>query len=79
MSSPQASPDKAADGVKDPTVDMKLEVIVISVSDVDRARDSYTNMGWRLDADVTTDGDFRVVQVTRLSAGAEEVEHALVE
>src|SRR3954453_11932907 len=45
-------------------MDMKLELIVIPVSDVDRAKDFYTALGWRLDADVATDGDFRVVQVT---------------
>ncbi|MEV3920707.1 VOC family protein [Actinomadura coerulea] len=43
---------------------MKLEVVVVPVSDVDRAKDFYTGLGWRLDADVTTGTDFRVVQVT---------------
>jgi catechol 2,3-dioxygenase-like lactoylglutathione lyase family enzyme len=45
-------------------MDMKLEVVVIGVSDVDRAKDFYTGLGWRLDADVATDESFRVVQVT---------------
>ncbi|MFE3168633.1 VOC family protein [Streptomyces sp. NPDC059224] len=45
-------------------MDMKLEVVVVPVSDVDRAKDFYTALGWRLDADVATDGEFRVVQVT---------------
>ncbi|MFC8801160.1 VOC family protein [Promicromonospora sp. NPDC057138] len=45
-------------------MDMKLEVVVVPVSDVDRAKDFYTALGWRLDADVATDEDFRVVQVT---------------
>ncbi|MET9406266.1 VOC family protein [Streptomyces sp. NPDC002935] len=45
-------------------MDMKLEVVVVPVSDVDRAKDFYTALGWRLDADVATDGDFRVVQMT---------------
>jgi catechol 2,3-dioxygenase-like lactoylglutathione lyase family enzyme len=44
-------------------VDMKLEVVLISVSDVDRARAFYENLGWRLDIDVTA-GGFRGVQVT---------------
>jgi len=44
-------------------VDMKLEVVVIGVSDVDRAKVFYENLGWRLDADFTTD-NFRVVQFT---------------
>ncbi|MEY9862725.1 catechol 2,3-dioxygenase-like lactoylglutathione lyase family enzyme [Catenulispora sp. GAS73] len=45
-------------------MDMKLEVIVLPVTDVDRAKDFYTGLGWRLDADVSTDDSFRVVQVT---------------
>ncbi|MEV5897413.1 VOC family protein [Nonomuraea fuscirosea] len=43
---------------------MKLEVVVVPVADVDRAKDFYTGLGWRLDADVSTGADFRVVQVT---------------
>ncbi|WP_322975405.1 VOC family protein [Actinacidiphila bryophytorum] len=45
-------------------MDMKLEVVVVPVSDVDRAKDFYTGLGWRLDADVAPDDTFRVVQVT---------------
>jgi len=45
-------------------VDMKLEVVVIAVSDVDRAKRFYHGLGWRLDADVVTGDDFRVVQFT---------------
>jgi catechol 2,3-dioxygenase-like lactoylglutathione lyase family enzyme len=44
-------------------VDMKLEVVVLGVSDVDRAKAFYENLGWRLDADFAT-GDFRGVQMT---------------
>src|SRR4051812_7113343 len=44
--------------------DMKLEVIVIPVSDVDRAKAFYGNLGWRLDADFTAGDDWRVVQFT---------------
>jgi catechol 2,3-dioxygenase-like lactoylglutathione lyase family enzyme len=44
-------------------VDYKLEVVVIGVSDVDRAKAFYEQLGWRLDADFA-DGDFRAVQVT---------------
>jgi catechol 2,3-dioxygenase-like lactoylglutathione lyase family enzyme len=43
---------------------MKLEVVVLPVSEVDRARDFYVGLGWRLDADVVIGEDFRVVQVT---------------
>ena len=46
------------------TVDMKLEVVVVPVSDVDRAKGFYQGLGWRLDADVPRDDGFRVVQVT---------------
>jgi catechol 2,3-dioxygenase-like lactoylglutathione lyase family enzyme len=44
-------------------IDMKLEVVVLGVSDVDRAKAFYENLGWRLDIDVAN-GDFRGVQVT---------------
>ena len=45
-------------------VDTKLEVVVIPVSDVDRAKRFYDGLGWRLDADLVTGDDFRVVQFT---------------
>ena len=45
-------------------MNLKLEVIVIPVSDVDRARRFYEKLGWRLDADFVTGKDFRVVQLT---------------
>ena len=43
---------------------MKLEVVVIPVSDVDKAKDFYQRLGWRLDADFAKSEDFRVVQLT---------------
>jgi catechol 2,3-dioxygenase-like lactoylglutathione lyase family enzyme len=46
------------------TVDLKLEVVVIPVSDVDRAKEFYGRLGWRLDADFRFDNGFRVVQFT---------------
>ena len=45
-------------------VDMKLEVQLVPVSDVDRAKEFYTRLGWRLDDDVAVGDDFRVVQFT---------------
>ncbi len=45
-------------------VEVKLEVIVIPVSDVDRAKRFYASLGWRVDADIVAGDDFRVVQVT---------------
>jgi catechol 2,3-dioxygenase-like lactoylglutathione lyase family enzyme len=46
------------------TMAMKLEVAVLPVSDVDRAKRFYESLGWRLDADFVTGEDFRVVQLT---------------
>jgi catechol 2,3-dioxygenase-like lactoylglutathione lyase family enzyme len=46
------------------TADMKLEVVVIPVSDVDRAKRFYGNLGWRLDADFVVGDAFRGVQFT---------------
>jgi catechol 2,3-dioxygenase-like lactoylglutathione lyase family enzyme len=45
-------------------VDLKLEVVVIPVSDVDRAKDFYARLGWRLDADFPFDNGVRIVQFT---------------
>src|SRR5690349_2010725 len=44
--------------------DMKLEVVVLSISDIDRAKAFYESLGWRLDADFVISDDFRVLQVT---------------
>ena len=46
------------------TVDLKLEVVIIPVTDVDRAKRFYASLGWRLDADFAFDNGFRVVQFT---------------
>ena len=45
-------------------MDMKLEVVTIPVSDVDRAKGFYASLGWRLDADIVVGDDFRAVQLT---------------
>ena len=50
-------------------VDMNLEVIVIAVAEVDRAKKFYENLGWRLDADVTRGENFRLVQFTPPGSG----------
>ncbi len=50
-------------------IGMKLEVVVIPVSDVDRAKDFYARLGWRLDADFWFDNGFRVVQFTPAGSG----------
>ena len=50
-------------------VEMNLEVVVIPVSDVDRAKEFYAKLGWRLDADSKFDIGFRVVQFTSPGSG----------
>ena len=50
-------------------MDMKLEVIVIPVSDVDRAKGFYEGLGWRLDADVSPEDGYRVIQLTPPGSG----------
>jgi catechol 2,3-dioxygenase-like lactoylglutathione lyase family enzyme len=45
-------------------VDMRLEIVVLPVADVDRAKQFYMGLGWRLDADFVVDEDFRVIQLT---------------
>jgi catechol 2,3-dioxygenase-like lactoylglutathione lyase family enzyme len=57
-SDPKASP-----------VDLKLEIVVIPVSDVDRAKQFYAGLGWRLDADFASGDDFRVIQFTPPGSG----------
>jgi len=52
------------------TIDMKLEVVVIPVSDVDRAKRFYSDLGWRLDIDYTAaDDNYRVIQFTPPGSG----------
>jgi catechol 2,3-dioxygenase-like lactoylglutathione lyase family enzyme len=45
-------------------MDFKLEVVVLPVADVDRAKDFYKTLGWREDADLVAGADYRVVQLT---------------
>ncbi len=60
------NPGNAASVAK---VDMKLEVVIIPVSDVDRAKAFYLKLGWRLDIDVAAGDDFRAMQFTPLGSG----------
>ena len=48
---------------------LKLEIVVIPVSDVDRAKDFYSKLGWRLDADFASGEEFRVIQFTPPGSG----------
>ena len=50
-------------------VDMKFEIVVLPVSDVDRAKEFYERLGWRLDADYDSGKDFRVIQFTPPGSG----------
>jgi catechol 2,3-dioxygenase-like lactoylglutathione lyase family enzyme len=51
------------------TIDMNLEVVVIPVSDVDRAKQFYASLGWRLDADIATGDGYSLVQFTPKGSG----------
>jgi catechol 2,3-dioxygenase-like lactoylglutathione lyase family enzyme len=64
MSRTQVRSETAIETPSARRVDMQLEVVVIPVSDVDRAKRFYSNLGWRLDADFGRGDEFRVVQLT---------------
>src|SRR3954471_4245739 len=64
-----ANSNKGSNQASAAKVDMKLEVVVIAVSDVDRAKDFYGRLGWRLDIDFVAGNDFRVVQFTPPGSG----------
>ena len=64
MSSTQMSNEHAAQIPTAATVDLKLEVVAIPVSDIDRAKNFYQSLGWTLDADFWIGKDFRAVQLT---------------
>jgi predicted enzyme related to lactoylglutathione lyase len=59
----------ATETVKTRGVDMKLEIVVIPVSDVDRAKQFYASLGWRLDADFSSGPEWRVIQFTPPGSG----------
>jgi catechol 2,3-dioxygenase-like lactoylglutathione lyase family enzyme len=50
-------------------IELKLEIVVIPVSDVDRAKAFYAKLGWRLDADFASGDDYRVIQFTPPGSG----------
>jgi catechol 2,3-dioxygenase-like lactoylglutathione lyase family enzyme len=64
MSTSEAQTDDASGAAGINKIDMKFEVAVIPVSDVDRAKEFYGKLGWRLDADRAIGDDFRLVQFT---------------
>ena len=65
----EAVPTNTAGGASVAKVDMKLEALVIPVSEVDRPKEFYQKLGWRLDADFRFDNGFRVVQFTPPGSG----------
>ena len=64
MTSTDQSNEPAGQTKSDLGVDMKLEVVTLPVSDVDRAKSFYQGLGWRLDADFVFSDDIRGVQLT---------------
>jgi catechol 2,3-dioxygenase-like lactoylglutathione lyase family enzyme len=69
MSSTEARSGTASGSASVETVDLKLEAVVIPVADVERAKEFYGGLGWRLDADFPFDNGFRVVQFTPPGSG----------
>jgi predicted enzyme related to lactoylglutathione lyase len=69
LSSVQDTTEPASSAAGREAIDLKLEVVVIPVSDVDRAKDFYAGLGWRLDADFAGDNGFRIVQFTPHGSG----------
>ena len=69
MSSTEVRGGKASSGASATKVDLKLEVVIIPVSDVDRSKRFYESLGWRLDADFVVGDDFRIVQFTPPGSG----------
>ena len=64
MSSTEVSPTSSTDVPGMGTCDMRLEVVTLPVSDVDRAKRFYEGLGWRCDADIVVGENFRAVQLT---------------
>ncbi|HET8728154.1 MAG TPA: VOC family protein [Alphaproteobacteria bacterium] len=69
MSNSQVRSEPAIETPRARTVDMKLEVVVIPVSDIDRAKHFYGGLGWRLDADFAAGDDWRGIQFTPPGSG----------
>src|SRR6202521_223799 len=69
MATSSAINNEPVSGASAAKVDMKFEVIVIPVADVDHSKEFYTKLGWRLDADFPFPNGFRVVQFTPPGSG----------
>ena len=70
MSTKEVSKNEETRSTSVADLDMKLEVVVIPVSDVDRAKEFYSRLGWRLDADRSIGDNFRLVQFTPPGSGS---------
>src|SRR5580765_8428052 len=70
MSATPAAGEGATASATAGTADLKLEVVVTPVSDVDRSKKFYAGLGWRLDADFPFDNGFRIVQFTPPGSGS---------
>jgi catechol 2,3-dioxygenase-like lactoylglutathione lyase family enzyme len=69
MSGTDTSPDATSRTDIAPGVDMNIEVVTLPVADVDRAKDFYESLGWRLDIDLVISDDLRTVQFTPQHSG----------
>jgi catechol 2,3-dioxygenase-like lactoylglutathione lyase family enzyme len=69
MSNTEVRSENSPRPTRDRGVDMKLEVVVIPVADVDRAKSFYASLGWRLDGDFTAGSEWRVIQFTPPGSG----------
>jgi catechol 2,3-dioxygenase-like lactoylglutathione lyase family enzyme len=69
MSATEVHSGDAGEAAGAQNIDLNLEVVVIPVSDVDRAKEFYGRLGWRLDADIATGEDLRLVQFTPPGSG----------
>ena len=69
MSTTQVRSDNATDKAVAAKVDMKFEIVVIPVSDVNRAKEFYSRLGWRLDAEFDNGKDFHLMQFTPPGSG----------
>src|SRR5271165_4896625 len=69
MSNAEVSSDSKVGAVPVSAGEFKLEVVVVPVSDIDRAKEFYGSLGWRLDADIARGEDFRIVQFTPPGSG----------
>ena len=68
MTSTDASGSTSAQMPEAGTIDMKLEVVTLPVSDVDRAKRFYQGLGWRMDADIAVGDAFRPLARASLRA-----------